>query len=77
MKSMFDREYIWGLANMGKRMGVSYVEAWRRIKDGRLPAERAGHQWVARASDLDAFRATNPPEISRRHKPKAKAASSC
>ena len=56
MKSMFEREYIWGLENIGKRLGLTYGGAQRRIKDGSLPAERAGHQWVALASDIDALR---------------------
>ena len=60
MKNIFSDEYVWGLVNIGKRLGYSYGEAYRRIKDGRVPAERGGHQWVARASDLDRCRVTQP-----------------
>lgn len=60
MKPMMTGEYVFGLVNIGKRWGISYGEALRRINAGRIPADRAGHQWVCRASDIDAQRATQP-----------------
>lgn len=56
MKSMFAHEYIFGLSGMATYTGYSHMEMSRRIRDGRLPAEKTGHQWAVRRSDLDPLR---------------------
>jgi len=39
------------------RLGVNRTRVWRLVRDGRLPAEKRGRDWLIRESDLDAFAA--------------------
>jgi len=38
-----------------RHLGVHYMTAYRYIRQGRLPAERAGTAWRVRLGDLEAF----------------------
>lgn len=35
---------------------------WRAIKEGRLAAERAGHAWLIRRQDADAWQPARTPQ---------------
>lgn len=52
--SIIREEVIWGLHAIGDRVGISNVEAYRRLVSGRLPGERIAGRWAARAADLEA-----------------------
>ena len=39
------------------RLGLHRSRVFRLVRDGRLPAERHGRDWLIRESDLDAFAA--------------------
>jgi excisionase family DNA binding protein len=51
-----DREHL-TLAQAAERLGVHYMTAYRYVRTGRLPAERAPEGWRVAVSDVDALAA--------------------
>ncbi len=45
------------LKQVARALGVHYMTAYRYVRQGRLPARRAGQVWLVDPADLDAFRA--------------------
>ncbi len=43
------------------RLGVHYMTAYRYVRTGKLPARRAGSQWVVDAADLARLEPPAPP----------------
>ena len=43
---------IWGARTIGKTIGKSERKTFHLLEKGRLPAHKAGGQWVAREDQL-------------------------
>ena len=67
---MFIEPVIVGCERIGAHCKVHPMTARKMLVEGRLSGELIGNRWMVRQADLDAWLATNPAELTRRHKPR-------
>jgi excisionase family DNA binding protein len=56
-----DAEASLNLKQVARELGVHYMTAYRYVRQGQLPAWRAGSVWMVERGDLDDFRAAGAP----------------
>ncbi|MCX8113413.1 MAG: helix-turn-helix domain-containing protein [Bacteroidia bacterium] len=49
-----------GLGDFARRVGISYLTAWRWVKTGRISAHKIGAFWVVPETELEKAQPRNP-----------------
>lgn len=51
----FAADLVWGIAEIGKVLGLEPHQAHYRLEKGQIPAKKLGSNWVASRSRLKRF----------------------
>jgi hypothetical protein len=54
MEENHEADYLWGIKNIGKKIGRKPRTTQYLLVMGRIPGRKIGDLWVAKASELDA-----------------------